>query len=501
MDFTKMMQEVGMIGTHFVKMMPEILIKALTNFPVLVTGETGTGKELVASLIHKMSNRSDKPLQFINMPAIHNGVFESELFGHEKGSFTDASDFRKGLILTNDGGTIVLDEIGDMPLEVQAKILRWLENSEIKSVGSDRSTTVDVRIIASTNKNLTALVEMGLFRKDLYYRLNTLSIDIPPLRQNPNAILDLAKYFVDKNTKHFSSFFGTSSNTPHGSELAKLFNELIEANKHCPNFLSGNARELESIVKEWLFEQVHQNSIRKEKEVSYKLSRHKNTCLDELTVAKDVSDRDSKKEAMRNQDIVVNIYRALFLCNGDTNNASILLECSEDDLLKMMSKYNISTQKDDFVIRRNSVIPIESLLNNETVTSWVNEISCNFSNPSNTELEMIKKLLTARIAKTEHTIIQSSLNHFKGDLTQTREILQISEDRLQKKMKEHSINSTSSEQSKKVIPISLKEAVEQVRNELVEFLIKNDMSAQNISEIFEWHINTVYTRIRRYGLK
>lgn len=163
---------------------------------VLITGESGTGKELVARLLHGMGNRSDKPFIEVNCAAMPHELIESELFGHEKGSFTGAFEKKKGKFELADGGTLFLDEIGDMSPQTQAKVLRVIETQEFQRVGGNANITVDVRIIAATNKNLVEEVKKGNFREDLFFRLNVIPISAPPLRDRREDIPMLVEYFV-----------------------------------------------------------------------------------------------------------------------------------------------------------------------------------------------------------------------------------------------------------------------------------------------------------------
>jgi transcriptional regulator with GAF, ATPase, and Fis domain len=174
---------------------------------VLLAGETGTGKELIARSIHQHSKRRDNPFIAINCAAIPEGLLESELFGHEKGAFTGANTRKPGKLELADGGTLFLDEIGDMPLETQAKVLRAIEENTIERVGAIRSIAVDVRFIAATNRNLEKMAEAGLFRQDLFYRLNVFSILLPPLRHRREDIPLLAEKFMHEMGKdlHISS--------------------------------------------------------------------------------------------------------------------------------------------------------------------------------------------------------------------------------------------------------------------------------------------------------
>ncbi len=153
---------------------------AFSDFTVLITGEHGTGKELVAREINRNSRRKNKPFVAINCAAIPESLFENELFGHVKGAFTGALKARDGLFKAADGGTLFLDEIGDLPIYLQAKLLRALQEKEIKPVGADKSIKVDVRVIAATNRDLAKMVDENLFRADLYYRLEELTLETPP---------------------------------------------------------------------------------------------------------------------------------------------------------------------------------------------------------------------------------------------------------------------------------------------------------------------------------
>jgi len=170
---------------------------APTDSTVLVTGESGTGKELLVRALHANSRRADKPFVPINCGAIPKELLESELFGHEKGAFTHAIRSRPGRFEMADGGTIFLDEIGEMELSLQVKILRVLQEKEIERVGGTGSKKVDVRIVAATNRDLEAEVAAGRFREDLYYRLNVIPLHLPPLRQRGNDVLLLARYFLN----------------------------------------------------------------------------------------------------------------------------------------------------------------------------------------------------------------------------------------------------------------------------------------------------------------
>ncbi len=171
---------------------------APTPWTVLITGETGTGKELIARLVHLLSNRSQGPFVEVNCATIPENLFESELFGHERGAFTGASDRRIGLFEAAQGGSIFLDEIGELPLQLQPKLLKALQEKRISRLGSSREIEIDVRVIAATNRDLRAMVEEGRFREDLFFRLNVFEISIPPLRERKEEIPSLVNFFKER---------------------------------------------------------------------------------------------------------------------------------------------------------------------------------------------------------------------------------------------------------------------------------------------------------------
>ena len=190
----------GMIGdSPKMRAVFDLIAKvAPSEVTVLVLGETGTGKELVARALHENSIRSTKPFLAENCAAVPANLLESELFGHKRGSFTGAVADRKGHFVAADGGTVFLDEIGDMPLEMQAKLLRVLQDGEVRPVGANRSISVDVRLVAATNKDLAAACKEGSFREDLYFRLNVIAIELPPLRERQGDVPLIARWLVQQ---------------------------------------------------------------------------------------------------------------------------------------------------------------------------------------------------------------------------------------------------------------------------------------------------------------
>jgi len=197
----------GMIGScpQMMELFRRIRKVAMTSSTVLINGESGTGKELVAQAIHKLSDRKDSEMISVNCAAIPENLIESELFGHEKGAFTGATANRTGLVEAANGSTLFLDEIGELPLDAQARLLRVLQESEIRKVGSVQSRKVDVRLVAATHRDLKQLVIDGDFREDLYYRINVMTLILPPLRERGNDILELADAILGRTCRRLKS--------------------------------------------------------------------------------------------------------------------------------------------------------------------------------------------------------------------------------------------------------------------------------------------------------
>jgi transcriptional regulator with GAF, ATPase, and Fis domain len=193
----------NIVGTSAAMMgvLAQIEIVAATNATVLFTGETGTGKELIARALHERSKRADKPLVTVNCASLPDTLIESELFGHVRGAFSGATNRRVGRFELTDKGTILLDEVGELPLELQAKLLRVLQSGEFEPLGSSQTKKVDVRVIAATNRDLESEVDEGKFRADLYYRLSVFPIEVPPLRDRSEDIPLLVAYFLDQKSR------------------------------------------------------------------------------------------------------------------------------------------------------------------------------------------------------------------------------------------------------------------------------------------------------------
>jgi two-component system, NtrC family, response regulator AtoC len=226
----------GIVGSS--KLMTDIFdrirLAAPSRATVLVGGESGSGKELIARAIHEESDRADGPFVKLNCAALNQNLIESELFGHEKGAFTGAIQARSGRFELANGGTLLLDEISEMPYETQSKLLRTLQEREIERVGSAETVVIDVRIIASSNRDLAGAIADGSFREDLFYRLNVISIDVPPLRDRTDDIPQLVEYFVKKYSEE------------NNRAIKSVDREVFEVFKKYP--WPGNVRELENAV-------------------------------------------------------------------------------------------------------------------------------------------------------------------------------------------------------------------------------------------------------------
>jgi two-component system response regulator AtoC len=315
----------GMVGkSQALQQVFELATKvARYNTTVLITGESGTGKELVARGIHFASPRRDHPLVPVNCGSIPETLLESELFGHVKGAFTGADRNHKGLFKEADGGTIFLDEIGELPLPLQVKILRVLQESEIRPVGSTATSRVDVRVVAATSRNLEDEISRGRFREDLFYRLNVMPIKLPPLREHPEDIPPLCRYFIDR----FNKQLDLSVKGVMAGAMAGLIGQQWP----------GNVRELENIIERAM---VLSNGEMLGPEVLIDHADRRDNdsiCLDEQI---GFSLKKAKKIWERNL-----IVRALAATGGNRSRAAAMLELSFPSLLNKIKAYDIKVRK------------------------------------------------------------------------------------------------------------------------------------------------------------
>ncbi len=285
---------------------------------VLITGETGTGKDMVARAIYNLSPRQNKPFIAINCASLVEGLLESELFGHVRGAFTGALKDKPGLFEVADGGTIFLDEIGDMPLPLQAKLLRVIETGEVRRVGDTKVRKVDVRIISATNRSLKEMIKKGRFREDLYYRLNIIQIDIPPLRKRREDIPVLSSYFLGE------------LNQKMGKDIKGLDEKVLELFKNLP--WEGNARELRNVI-----------------ERAYIVAKGDYITLSDIpeeyrktTGAEEPPDISTSLEEMERNYIM----EILKMTSGNCSRAARFLGISRRSLYRKLKKYGIDPSKE-----------------------------------------------------------------------------------------------------------------------------------------------------------
>jgi len=311
---------------------------APTDMSVLINGESGTGKESFSKIIHSMSKRKHGQFIAVNCGAIPEGTIDSELFGHEKGSFTGANESRKGYFEVTDGGTIFLDEIGEMPLSTQSRLLRILENGEFIKVGSSKVQKTNVRIIAATNVKLKDAVEKRKFREDLYYRLNTVPIIVPPLRERGD---DISLLF-----RKFSSDFSDKNNI-----------EPVRLDEESKNLLMnyrfpGNIRELKNLTEQISILEIDRNI---SKETFKKYLPEKNN----LPVLSNSSDNDIE-ENYNERDI---LYKILFDLKSDMNEMKKVIDSIINNSGKIHNQpkkfieENVVEKGDNIIIDKNSSIP------------------------------------------------------------------------------------------------------------------------------------------------
>ena len=290
---------------------------AKTESPILILGETGTGKEVVSRFVHEHSLRSDKPFIAINCGAIPENLMESELFGHEKGAFTGATVRKTGLFEEAHGGTLLLDEIGELPLQLQVKLLRVLQESEINRVGGSETISINVRILAATNKNLEKEIVAGNFREDLYYRLNVLAIELPALRERDHDVLLLADYFIKK----YSQQFGLSQKI-----LSTQAQKVILAYAW-----PGNIRELENCMQKTILLSSGEKILPEHIQIRSQSNNSTVTELHSITPLKEA----------RNKAEFAAIVKAIEKSKGNVSLASTMLKIDRKWLMKKMKEFDI----------------------------------------------------------------------------------------------------------------------------------------------------------------
>lgn len=318
-------ERTGIIGTsrRTLEIFEAIKRVAPTTTTIMITGETGTGKELVADAIHYNSPRKKNPLIKINCAAIAETLMESELFGYEKGAYTGAAITKPGKFELAHKGTLFLDEVGEIPRDMQVKLLRVIQEQEFERVGGLKTIKVDVRIIAATNQNLLQQVQAGNFREDLYYRLNVFPIDVPPLRERKEDILPLVDYFMDKFNKKLGLSVAVDS---------KVKEMLLRYE------WPGNIRELENLIERMML--LAKNNLITSQEVPLEFK----AALDKIITAPADNGKKPFKDYMR--DHVENVERQMIIkcleeSGGNVTNAAKQLGLSRKGLQLKMIKYNL----------------------------------------------------------------------------------------------------------------------------------------------------------------
>ena len=311
--------EKNFIGTSKrIKKVLETAIKAGEDrdVSVLITGENGTGKEIIARIIHHASERHDEVFHPVNSSAIPDSLIESEFFGHKKGSFTDAKEDKKGVFELAHGGSLFLDEIADMPFGLQAKLLRALEEKKIKRIGSNKEIDVDVRLISATNQEINKLIQEKKFRLDLYHRINTITLNIPPLRERIEDIEPLLEYYVE--------FFAKRKNKPVPEVDSTVLGHL--KSYHFP----GNVRELKNMI-----------------ERASILARDNRLSVADFPISgKEVSGEKSATPGLNIFDNEVHLIKdALEKTDYNQKKAAVLLGLSRDALIRRLKKYHIKIHK------------------------------------------------------------------------------------------------------------------------------------------------------------
>jgi two-component system response regulator AtoC len=284
---------------------------------ILIEGESGVGKDLIAKTLHFQSPRQSEPFLAISCAAIPETLLESELFGYEKGAFTDARAQKRGLLEMADKGTLFLDEIGELPLSIQAKLLRVLEDQCFRRLGGLRDITVDVRIIAATNKNLREAVKAGAFRQDLYYRLNVIQVAVPPLRERPQDILPLARFFVDRYNRKFKRQIDGIS--PEAESVLLLHD------------WPGNVRELRNAIERGMI--LEETSFIQTGSLPIAIRTPAAASGATAPIIDGMSLPDQERRLL---------VQALSRCGGNQTQAARLLRITRDTLRYKVKKFNLS---------------------------------------------------------------------------------------------------------------------------------------------------------------
>ncbi|WP_234573156.1 sigma-54 interaction domain-containing protein [Rhodohalobacter sp. 614A] len=427
MDRQALQERYGIIGESdaIKQVVDKIMQVSGTDITVLLQGESGVGKDVTARAIHSLSKRSRKDIVIVNCGAIPEGIIESELFGHEKGSFTGAHEARKGYFEKADGGTIFLDEIGDTPKNIQVKLLRVLESGEFFRVGSSKMYTADVRVIAATNQDLWELVKNGSFREDLYYRLDTVKIKLPPLRERKEDIIPIFRKFVTEfSSKYDSVFQGFSDDAK----------ELLISYRW-----PGNVRELRNVAEQLVVLEKSQ-FIDKDRLQKYLKGRQHLGSTDNLPVLSR-QDPDDEFESQQSSTDTGIIYRALVEMRTDIS-----------DLKKMLAKFLYSTFSEKEIKALPSAVSrnidpndisghIREQMDDSSL--GIRSVESSFDGEEEDEVDEIEQFFTDKeipsIEEAEKFLIEQALKRFDGNRRKASEALGVSERTLYRKLDQYGL--------------------------------------------------------------
>jgi DNA-binding NtrC family response regulator len=435
MDREAFQEQFGMIGdsTAMKQVMNKIMQVADTDITVLLQGETGVGKDIAAQAIHGVSHRKRNNLVIVNCGAIPEGIIESELFGHEKGSFTGAHEAREGYFEKANEGTILLDEIGDMPQNVQVKLLRVLETGEYFRVGSSKVGTTDVRVIAATNKDLWELVEENEFREDLYYRLDTVKIKIPPLRDRPDDVMPIFRKFVTEYAAKYDSVFKGFSDDA----------KQLLASYRWP----GNVRELRNVAEQLVVLEKSQ-FINTETLQKYLKGRQHTGSADNLPVLfEDKNNREKKSTTSSEQTDQQLIYKVLLKLSNDMGElkkmlGSFLYSTFSSGNMKALPKHIREEVQNNNIGDFNIDVDYQDAANDEDNTPFA-QANLNSEEEAGNEAS-INNFFNSNeipsIEETEQFLIEQSLKKFEGNRRKASKALGISERTLYRKLDQYGLD-------------------------------------------------------------
>ncbi|MDR9414741.1 MAG: sigma-54 dependent transcriptional regulator [Gracilimonas sp.] len=428
MDREVFQEQYGLLGTSepMRQVIDKIMQVAKTDITVTLQGESGVGKDVTARAIHAMSKRSRNNLVIVNCGAIPEGIIESELFGHEKGAFTGAETSREGYFEKADGGTIFLDEIGDTPKNVQVKLLRVLENGEFFRVGSSKVQTTDVRVIAATNQDLWKMVKDGDFREDLYYRLDTVQIKLPPLRDRQEDIIPIFRKFVQEYSAEYDSVFKGFSDEAR---------ELLVSYRW-----PGNIRELRNVAEQLVVLEKSQ-FIDKEKLQKYLKGRQHEGSADNLPMVTPKDQREQAHDGDFGKADRELVYRALVELRNDIA-----------DVKKMFANFLYST------FSNKNIKALPASVRDEVNKTNVSDVDVNLGNhaplgmqsmPEEPDYEESEESELSQffsgdeipsIEEAEKFLIHQALQRFDGNRRKASESLGVSERTLYRKLDQYGLD-------------------------------------------------------------